>query len=123
MKANITRLKRKANKISLKVKLSGMSDNDVAFYLRLNGDGFLFSAEWKALRLLAIDKYGLICLCCGRENSRQHPINIDHIKPRKYFPELAFDIDNLQPLCGVCNKRKGNKSISYRSDIITKKIK
>jgi 5-methylcytosine-specific restriction endonuclease McrA len=123
MKANITRLKRKANKISLKVKLSGMSDNDVASYLRLNGDGFLFSAEWKALRLLAIDKYGLICLCCGRENSRQHPINIDHIKPRKYFPELALDIDNLQPLCGPCNKRKGNKSISYRLNISAKKIR
>jgi 5-methylcytosine-specific restriction endonuclease McrA len=116
MKTNIAKLKRKANKISLSVKLDGMSANEVASYIRLSSDGFLFSAEWKALRLLAIEKYGLTCLCCGRDNSSRYPTNIDHIKPRKYFPELALDIDNLQPLCGPCNKRKGNKSISYRSN-------
>ena len=40
---------------------------------------------------------------------KKTPCNIDHIKPRKFFPELALDILNLQLLCAKCNKRKGNK--------------
>jgi len=75
---------------------------------------FLSTPEWRDLRLLAIQKYGSTCLSCGREGTKRFPINIDHVKPRKYFPELALDINNLQPLCGKCNKRKGNKTIDYR---------
>ena len=35
-------------------------------------------------------------------------MNVDHIKPRKKFPELALVEDNLQVLCGACNHGKGN---------------
>ena len=46
-------------------------------------------------------------MCCGKVPD--HGINVDHIKPRKFFPELALDFDNLQILCGRCNKAKGNR--------------
>jgi 5-methylcytosine-specific restriction endonuclease McrA len=114
LKIYLKQLRRKAKKTSLKIKLSSMSDKDVAVYIKTSSGGFLLSDAWRALRIQAIEKYGFICLCCGKENSRQHPINIDHIKPRKFYPELALNIENLQPLCGTCNKRKGNKTISYR---------
>jgi len=35
--------------------------------------------------------------------------NLEHILPRKYFPELAFDLDNITLSCSCCNKEKGNK--------------
>jgi 5-methylcytosine-specific restriction endonuclease McrA len=114
MKTAAAILKRKAQKQALHIKLSAMSNNELAVALRTQNDGFLASSAWKELRLLAIQRYGLVCLCCGRDNSRRFPINIDHIKPRKFFPELALDIDNLQPLCGPCNKRKSNQTIDYR---------
>lgn len=107
-------LKRKAKKASLAMKYAAMSDAEAAESLRKTVDLFLVSDEWKALRKQAIEKYGLVCLCCGRENSRAYPINVDHVKPRKFFPELALDIENLQVLCGPCNKRKGNKDTDYR---------
>lgn len=102
-------LKRRAMKIAWKVKSSAMTDYEVTEALRKTSDPFLYTAEWRELRKAAIEKYGLICCKCGRENSRSYPINFDHIKPRKFFPHLALDINNLQPLCGLCNKAKGNK--------------
>jgi 5-methylcytosine-specific restriction endonuclease McrA len=109
LKIKVNSLKRKAAQLTYAAKMSRLSDNEVAAALRKISDGFLHTQEWKQLRLLAIERYGLICVHCGRENSRKYPINIDHIKPRKLFPELALDINNLQPLCGPCNKRKGNR--------------
>lgn len=104
------RLQRKAMKLSWAVRSSTMSDNEVADELRKTADPFLYSEAWRMLRKEAVAKYGLVCCKCGRDNSRRFPINMDHIKPRKYFPELALDINNLQPLCGPCNKAKGNKN-------------
>lgn len=112
--ASAKQLLRRAKKKSLVIKLSVMSDNDVSVLIRKSTDMFLYSPEWAELRVLAREKYGLVCACCGRENSKRFPINMDHVKPRKFYPELALDINNLQPLCGPCNKRKGNQTIDYR---------
>lgn len=69
---------------------------------------FLFSFEWRKLRLQALDKYGHVCVSCGSTPKSGAILNVDHIKPRKYFPELALDINNLQVLCSECNHGKGN---------------
>lgn len=73
-----------------------------------NRDGFLGSFEWRQLRMRAIKKYGPICMCCGASPATGAAINVDHIKPRKLFPQLALDINNLQILCHDCNHGKGN---------------
>jgi len=92
-----------------------LSDNDLAVMLFRQSPKFLQSPEWKALRLEAINKYGASCLRCGRKDGPGYPINIDHVKPRKFYPQLALDIENLQPLCNPCNKSKGNyKATDYR---------
>lgn len=77
-------------------------------------DKFLTSPEWRALRGKVLDKHGPRCMCCGYipEGERQHP-NVDHIKPRKLFPELALEESNLQVLCSRCNQKKGN---SHQTD-------
>ena len=71
-------------------------------------DDFLRSFEWRKLRMEVLKKYGAVCQCCGATRHTGAVINVDHIKPRKYFPELSLDIDNLQVLCGACNHGKGN---------------
>tara|TARA_Y100000593_G_scaffold4007_1_gene7824 strand:- start:784 stop:1212 length:429 start_codon:yes stop_codon:yes gene_type:complete len=35
--------------------------------------------------------------------------NLEHVLPRKYYPQLAFDIDNIVVACNRCNKKKCNK--------------
>ena len=114
MSKKIAYLKRRAAKASWVIKVESMTDAELVAHLRANCDMFLISDAWRALRLEAIKKYGSACLKCGKAATRRSPINIDHVKPRKYFPELALDINNLQPLCARCNKRKGNQTIDYR---------
>jgi 5-methylcytosine-specific restriction endonuclease McrA len=104
----IEQLKKKEAKRQLYWKTKPMSNNDVAKFVFKSTDTFLYSQEWKSIRKQAIELYGTTCVKCGAEQTKFKKVNIDHIKPRKYFPHLALDISNLQPLCPPCNKRKGN---------------
>lgn len=71
-------------------------------------DAFLSTYEWRRLRMQALKKYGARCQCCGATPAAGAVMNVDHIKPRRIFPDLALDIENLQVLCHECNHGKGN---------------
>lgn len=71
-------------------------------------DAFLASYEWRRVRMVALKKYGARCQCCGATPATGAVMNVDHIKPRRLFPELALDVGNLQVLCHECNHGKGN---------------
>ena len=75
---------------------------------QIDGADFLESFAWRKVRMLALKKYGARCLCCGATPATGAVMNVDHIKPRKLFPELALDLNNLQILCHECNHGKGN---------------
>lgn len=74
----------------------------------VTSDLFLESFEWRRLRIKALQINGRTCQCCGADPSNGAILHVDHIKPRKFFPELALDINNLQVLCNECNHGKGN---------------
>lgn len=94
--------------------VSKMSNNELAEFFRNQKKDFLQSKEWKLLRKEALQKYGYKCHRCGSKKK----ICVDHIKPRKFYPELALDIKNLQILCAWCNKLKGNKHCKdYRKNV------
>jgi 5-methylcytosine-specific restriction endonuclease McrA len=71
-------------------------------------DAFLFSYEWRRLRMEALKKHGARCQCCGASPQTGAVMNVDHIKPRRLYPGLALSLDNLQVLCHDCNHGKGN---------------
>lgn len=80
-------------------------------------DSFLESYEWRRLRMQALKLHGAACQCCGATRSDGIKLHVDHIKPRRLFPQLALDIDNLQVLCEVCNQGKGNwDTTDWRGD-------
>jgi 5-methylcytosine-specific restriction endonuclease McrA len=95
-------------KIGYKNKLAKLTNNQIAIVFKSQSKHFLNSKEWKDLKKVASQKYGVLCKFCGSAKC----INFDHILPRKYYPELALDLDNIQPLCAKCNKAKGNKVMS-----------
>lgn len=75
---------------------------------RANGEGFT-TPQWRAL----CAKYGNRCLCCGKP-SPEITLSPDHIVPVSRGGKGT--IDNIQPLCIQCNKRKSTKTIDYRPD-------
>lgn len=76
-------------------------------------DDFLRSREWAYVRMQAIERFKgrgqLYCHCCMAVAAPGRPLHVDHIKPRKFFPALALDIENLEMLCDICNLGKANQ--------------
>ncbi|HEY8066243.1 MAG TPA: HNH endonuclease [Methylosinus sp.] len=62
------------------------------------------SARWKSLRFIVLRRDGFKCVTpeCGARGA----LEVDHIKPVRTHPELAFDLSNLQSLCVACHSRK-----------------
>ena len=50
----------------------------------------------------------LCCYCESTVGIVDYP-HIEHRKPKKDFPKLTFDWDNLNLACGICNISKGDK--------------
>lgn len=74
----------------------------------VTSDDFLSTFQWRKVRMEALKKYGPRCMCCGATPATGAVMNVDHIKPRKKWPSLALDVNNLQILCHECNHGKGN---------------
>lgn len=91
-------------------------------HVDVNSPEFLTSYPWVTLRMQALKLYGPICMCCGDTPKNGAIMNVDHIKPRRKFPELALRLDNLQILCAMCNKGKSNwDSTDWRDEDPTSK--
>ncbi len=71
-------------------------------------DAFYQTDEWHMMRYEALRLHGGRCQCCGASpEDGKTVLNVDHIKPIRVYWDLRLDIDNLQVLCGGCNKGKG----------------
>lgn len=61
--------------------------------------------EWNML----LDQYNHTCLRCGCNDCK---LTVDHIKPLSKGGDNT--INNIQPLCSVCNSSKSGKTMDYR---------
>lgn len=91
----------------------GKSANEIASLIKQD-DSFMRSEEWFVLKAKTIVRYGCRCMKCKKMIKNWMQINVDHVKPRMFYPHLQNDPENLQILCGNCNKEKGNKDTDYR---------
>lgn len=64
---------------------------------------FYSSKAWLDLRYRVLKHYGAKCMCCAAATGQ---MQVDHIKPRSRYPELALSFDNMQVLCASCNMGK-----------------
>ena len=93
--------------IQSKRVVSAGAANDAAS-IDVKSDAFLSTYAWRRLRMRVLKRDGAKCACCGATPATGAVMNVDHIKPRRLFPDLALDENNLQVLCDACNHGKGN---------------
>jgi 5-methylcytosine-specific restriction enzyme A len=65
---------------------------------RQEDKNFYSSAKWLKLRAVFLARKPL-CVECEKEGRSEAAAHVDHVRPRKTHPELAFDWANLQGLC------------------------
>lgn len=58
--------------------------------------------RWQVLRAAVLERDGWACVDCGARGR----LEIDHIKPVRTNPELAFDPANCAARCASCHTRK-----------------
>lgn len=106
--------KRQRKKIKLQARAIEAAERAMRYTKRMarntkvTTDSFLESYEWRRVRMIVLKRDGARCRCCGATPADGVRVHVDHIKPRKLFPNLALDLNNLQVLCEVCNHGKGN---------------
>lgn len=101
--------KRKRKKAARKAKMRRVQAPTIRVgSVDVMSSDFLQTYEWRVVRMQALKKHGARCQCCGASPANGAVMNVDHIKPRRLFPHLALEVDNLQILCGDCNHGKGN---------------
>lgn len=71
---------------------------------KIKSGGSFTEKDWKDL----CGKYDNKCLCCGEEKK----LSVDHVIPLSRGGSNT--IDNIQPLCVLCNSKKGTKDTDYR---------
>ena len=82
------------------------NDYDKRRYHRLRASGGdMTEDEWSEI----VKRYDHRCLCCGKQGE---PLDLDHVIPVSLGGR--HEAENVQPLCGRCNRIKGTKVIDYR---------
>ncbi len=80
-------------------------------------DPFYSSSRWRKVRMMKLRREPL---CCDPHGVHEHAGRIeaadtvDHIKPRKEAPELAYDLDNMRSTCRSCHSRITAKATHAR---------
>lgn len=69
--------------------------------------------KYRTLRVSVIIKAEHRCQTCGSASGR---LEVDHIKPIRFYPDLVWDEGNMRVLCRECHKKTptyGTKVFSH----------
>lgn len=80
-------------------------------------DSFYTSKEWRVMRLAILKRDSRRCVLCGVFCGGKGQSRVDHILPRKKYPQYALEPNNLRTLCVPCdNIRHGRDRAGRRDD-------
>lgn len=72
---------------------------------------FYNSRGWRNLSEEIINANHRECQMCKRDHTLTRATLVHHIKPLREHPELAYDRNNLMPLCHDCHERIHERGI------------
>lgn len=69
-------------------------------------DGFRKTYRWRCVRAQVL-RVEPLCRPCSKAGRTELAREVDHIEPLSKRPDLAFTVENLQPICKSCHAKKG----------------
>lgn len=84
-------------------------------------DDFYSSKGWRKVRDMVTKRDGNLCQICKTNGvitvvkKRPRDYAVDHIKPKRLFPDLYKDLNNLQTTCSKCHAIKSAKEQKYKN--------
>ena len=72
------------------------------------------SLEYRLWREAVLKRDNFTCIWCGSKDN----IEVDHIKPFAYYPELRFAIDNGRTLCKTCHSTTDTYSYKCKGLVV-----
>jgi len=70
------------------------------------------SFEYRQWKKEVFGTNGKICMICKSETQ----LEVDHIKPFAYYPELRFDVNNGRILCNSCHRKTDTYARKYKPE-------
>ncbi len=67
-------------------------------------------ARWHVLRMAVLERDAWACVKCGS----QRRLEVDHVKPVRTHPDLAYVMANLQTLCATHHTQKTRLEIGFK---------
>jgi 5-methylcytosine-specific restriction protein A len=77
---------------------------------------FYKSKAWMKARAQVLKRDHYRCVQCGANVRPKGAARIDHILPRKKFPDLSLHIPNLRTLCVPCDNARHARDRAARKD-------
>lgn len=68
-------------------------------------DSFYYGRPWRTVRAAALRRDGRRCVVCGADVSAPGAARVDHILPRRDWPELELELGNIRTLCAACDNQ------------------
>ena len=69
---------------------------------RMADKRFYASVAWRRFRAAYL-MVNPLCVHCRRQGFIRVAEHVHHVKDRKAYPELTFDVDNVEGLCRPCH--------------------
>jgi hypothetical protein len=93
----------------------GREDELLRIAIALKEGSVYFSSGWNINFLQAFIRDGGHCVYCGRDVMNEFCVaSGDHLLPRRFYPALAQNVDNLVAACAHCNVVKKDYDPSER---------
>ena len=111
---------RKFKKWGLKGKVNGMYGKTGKSNPNWNGghsperQSKYAKSAWKELAKVVLERDKYQCQNCGAKRILKTKLVVHHIKAWSRYPELRFELTNLQTLCVYCHKKKHSRKKSIR---------
>lgn len=97
----------KINRLSKPTQLTDTVQSNLTEEFKRDGKKAVWNKKYIKDQLLKMS-HGKCCYCECKIGNGASEMHVDHFKPKKVYPELVVEWENLLPSCSYCNKKKSD---------------